>query len=76
MYSSSLRRTDAIIVSKLNILTPPSLLSLSPSNGFEINKFPGGGGGLIEDLRYEKNLDITKPRYSEQISGALNDCFL
>ena len=75
LYSSSLWRTDTIVVSKLNILSAPSLLSSSPSNGFEINK-PPPGGGLIEDFRYEKNLDITIPRYSEQISGALNDCFL
>ena len=24
----------------------------------------------------KKNLDITKPRYSERISGTANDCFL
>ena len=44
LYSSSLRRTDTIVVSKLNkppLLSPPSLLS-TPSNGLEINKPPGG----------------------------------
>ena len=29
---------------------------------------------IVEYIK--KNLDITKPRYSEQISGTANDCFL
>ena len=46
LYSSSLWRTDTIIVSKLSkpLLSnkPPSLLSPPPLNGLEINK-PAGG---------------------------------
>ena len=43
LYSSSLWRTDTIVVSKLN--KPP--ISVSPLlNGLEINKPRGGGGGL------------------------------
>ena len=42
LYSSSLWRTDTIVVSKLN--KPP--ISVSPLlNGLEINKPRGGGGG-------------------------------
>ena len=61
-----------------------SVLHPSPSNGLEINKprpCVGGGGGVLAGGPWriygmKKNLDITKPRYGEQISGALNDCFL
>ena len=35
-----------MVVSNVNILSPPSLLHPSPSNGLEINEpRPGGGGG-------------------------------
>ena len=61
----------------------PSVLHRSPSNGLEINKprpcvggGVRGGGGAWRIYGMKKNLDITKPRYGEQISGALNDCFL
>ena len=47
--SSTLWRTDTIVFSKFH---KPSV-SVNPySKGLEINKPPGGGGCLIEDLRY------------------------